>query len=300
MLQSDILKKELTDLFTPMVRKSDFSIGKKFGKIVTSKSNQATSCMTVGPTGSSKSMSNISIGVNAALEIAKRTKGKWTDYFNLDNIAVVDKEEIFRVMEIEKKHSVKLLDDVGIAWGSRKWQSSMNSVFNDITQTMRTANEVLLITIPDTFLLDKIPRSLVHHFIEMSRQSQTNFDKGVAIGKFFQVVRKSKEGQTWYQYENIMNRSYRRVMFKLAPADIVGPYEALRKSAAEKLKREAIASQRAPVDDGISMSSQVEMLLKKGIEKPMILQKELKKQGYEVPMNTIKSAKQRAKNKKSA
>ena len=295
MLKSDILKKELTELFTPMVSKSDFSIGKKFGKIVTSKSNQATSCMTVGPTGSSKSMSNISIGVNAALEIAKRTKGTWDDYFNLDNIAVVDKEEIFRVMEIEKKHSVKLLDDVGIAWGSRKWQSSMNTVFNDITQTMRTANEVLLITIPDTFLLDKIPRSLVHHFIEMERQSQANFDKGVAIGKFFQVVRKSKEGQTWYQYEAIQNRSYRRVIFKMGPAEIVGPYEAIRKSAAEKLKREAIASQRDPVEDSIPIASRIETLLKGGIKKPAIIQAELLKQGLDVSSNTIKSAKQRSK-----
>ena len=210
----------------------------------TSKYNQHVTTMTVGKTGSGKSNMNLAVGYAYACKVANKMGGEWQDYFNLDNIGIITREEIYRVMMIEKKYSYLMLDDIGVGWNARKWQDDFNNILNDILQTFRTDNTALAVTLPDSFLIDKVPRSMVHFFIEMDMPL---FDKGMTIAKIFETVRKPRQGKTYFQYPRGETK-FVRYAFPLAPKEITEPYEEKRRQISKDLKSERLEDFRVKME----------------------------------------------------
>ena len=237
MLKSDILKIELREMLRPIITDSSYSISKSFARKVTSKHNQSVSCMTVGSMGNGKSSANIMIGINTAVQIARYKTGPWTKYFNLDHIGILIKEEIYRVIEIDQKYAVVMPDDVGAAWNARKWADSGNIMMNDIMQTSRTENQVLLMTLPDSILIDKVPRALCQHMMTME---PPQYDKGVSIGKFFRIVRQSRDSKTFFMYENLGGMKYQKALFARPPDSFMVQYEKRRTDIAHEFKQNSI------------------------------------------------------------
>ena len=261
MLKSDILKIELREMLRPVITDSSYSISKSFARKVTSKHNQSVSCMTVGSMGNGKSSSNIMIGINTAVQIARYKTGPWTKYFNLDHIGILIKEEIYRVIEIDQKYAVVMPDDVGAAWNARKWSDSGNIMMNDIMQTSRTENQVLLMTLPDSILIDKVPRSLCQHMMTME---PPQYDKGVSVGKFFKIVRQSRDSKTFFMYENLGGMKYQKALFARPPDGFMIPYEKRRTEIAHKFKQDSIAEHKelleqsqAPKEEKISKKDRI-------------------------------------------
>lgn len=198
----------------------------------TSKYNQHVTTMTVGKTGSGKSNANLSIGYTYACKVADIMGGEWEDYFNLDHIGIITREEIFKVMQINTKYAYLMLDDIGVGWNARKWQDDFNNILNDILQTFRTDNTALSLTLPNSFLIDKVPRSLIHYFIEMDIPV---FDKGFTIAKVFEVVMKPRQNKVYMMYPRAKEK-YVRYAFPKAPDAITVPYEERRIQIAKDLK----------------------------------------------------------------
>lgn len=261
MLKSDELKIKLRKMLHPVITDSSYSISKSFARKVTSKHNQSVSCMTVGSMGNGKSSSNIMIAINTAIQIARYKKGPWTKYFNLDHIGILIKEEIYRVIEIDQKYAVVMPDDVGAAWNARKWSDSGNIMMNDIMQTSRTENQVLLMTLPDSILIDKVPRALCQHMMTME---PPQYEKGVSVGKFFRIVRQSRDSKTFFMYENLGGMKYQKALFARPPDGFMLPYEKRRTEIAHKFKQDSIAEHKelleqsqAPKEEKISKKDRI-------------------------------------------
>lgn len=246
MLKSDELIIELREKLSPVITSTSYSISKAFARKVTSPRNQSVSMMTVGSMGDGKSSSNIMLAINCALQIARYKTGPWTKYFNLDHIGILTKEEIYRVIEIDTKYAVVMPDDVGAAWNARKWSDAGNIMMNDILQTSRTENQIVLMTLPDSILIDKVPRALCQHLMTME---PPQYDKGVSVGKFFKIVRMARQDKTYFMYEDLGGLKYQKALFARPPQSFMGPYEKLRTDIAHKFKMDSIAEHKAAQEE---------------------------------------------------
>jgi nucleoside-triphosphatase THEP1 len=211
----------------------EFSFSKYIAEVITGPNNQHASITINGRTGSGKSNAGLVLANNIAEHVAKIKGGAREDYFNINHVAIITNEEILSVMEINKKYSVIIIDDAGVGMGARNWQKEENKLLNNILMTMRTDNTCLIVTVPNSFMIDKIPRNLSHWFIEME---SANFKKGFTTAKVFQVRQQPRSGKIYYQYPKIKGARVIRTVFKRAPDDVVNPYEVKRTAIAAQLK----------------------------------------------------------------
>ncbi len=203
--------------------------------------NQHVTMMTVGRTGTGKSYANLRLAYDCACELARRKGGKWQDYFSLDNVAVIEIEHAFEMLLKMKKHQIYIFDDIGVGWNARKWKEEGNQALNDIFQTFRTENCILLMTLPDTFLIDKVPRSGVHYFMEMEA---SYFDKGFTMAKFFRTWRMHRANEIHYIYPRIEKNQFVRYVFPKPPEELLRDYDRMREEAAKALIQQRLEELR--------------------------------------------------------
>ena len=206
------------------------------GAPVASKHNQHAIVMIVGKTGEGKSRTGLFMGYRVAVYLAKQLGGVWQDYFNSENIAVMTTEEVIRVMKANSPKKVIILDDIGAAWNSRDWNSKGNKILNRIIMTFRNKNNLLILTLPDSVILDKVPRNLLHYHIEMFKQE---FDDGFAIYKLFRVLRRYRTGKTYFIHPRLNGVKFvaGAVDDSEIPQELIDEYETRRnviQEAAEK------------------------------------------------------------------
>lgn len=226
-----------------------FSISSKFAEIITSDYNQSTSLLIVGKTGAGKSNAALKICYDTAVKVAKIKGGTWKDYFSIDNIAVISNEEIYSVVQrMDRKFNCYICDDIGVGLNSRKWQSQTNILMNDILQTMRTTNTLVILTVPMGFMLDKVTRNLPHYYMEME---MAIFEKGISIGKFFEVSHRPRQNKVFHVYLADRKRGTKtvRAYFELAPEELRAKYEEKRREVAEKLRDEKMAQFKELMDE---------------------------------------------------
>lgn len=200
---------------------------------ITGPYDQDISFLLVGNKGRGKSLAALSISFYTACELAERLGGRWQDYFNPDtNMAIILEEEANNVMRIQKKYQCKDYDDIGIGWGARNWQNQDNKDKNDVFQINRTDNTLQIFSVPNQFLLDKVPRSLVSHYGEMAQQF---FAHGFTTIKIFEPETLFREGKIIQPYLNVERSKY--VLFRIPkpPDDLIEYYK----------KRRAINKERA-------------------------------------------------------
>lgn len=216
---------------------SSVSFSHQVADIITSRFNQSYAMLIVGKMGSGKSLAAIELAYQVARWVATIKGGKWEDYFGMDNIAVITTDELKRVMGKMKRYNCYILDDIGVGINSRKFQTVINIAFNDIFTTWRTENTFLIATVPDSFLLDKVPRSLVNAFCEHEFSA---FERNVSVFKLFEVSRKPREQKTYYIYPRGDGRRFLRLVVHKPPAELVTPYEKKRHDIAKQLKEERL------------------------------------------------------------
>jgi hypothetical protein len=224
----------------PLTEEQQIHIEDILGVPVASKHNQHAIVMIVGKTGEGKSRAGLYIGYKVAVYLAKRLGGKWQDYFNSENIAVMTTEEVIRVMKANSPKKVIILDDIGAAWNSRDWNSKGNKILNRIVMTFRNKNNLLILTLPDSFILDKVPRNLLHYHVEMFKQE---YDDGFSIYKLFRVLRRYRTGKTYFVHPRLNGVKYvaGAIDDSEIPQELIDEYEARRnviQEAAEKADME--------------------------------------------------------------
>lgn len=224
------------------ISKKDYTaitMGELFGKKITSSHNQHVLLQIVGKTGTGKSNAALYIATKTAEYVAKKMGGKPEDYFTIDNCAIMELDSIIPVMkEIDKKrYNIFILDDIGASYGARDYQNKVNKAFNKILQTFRDSNTLVIFTMPDQMLIDKVPRKLAHYNIEMTTQI---YHKKLSMGKLFEVKELYKSGKTIYPFIQENGIKYVRALFRLVDGDLHDEYERRRAIIRKKMTADCI------------------------------------------------------------
>jgi hypothetical protein len=248
-------KKTIDNILNPLNRvrlacdmKKDgelLTMGKFFCDIITSTHNQHALVNIIGKTGMGKSNAAMAIGLATAKEIANKIGGKPEDYFNIDNIAIMKLDSIIPIIEDldQKKYNIIILDDIGASYSARDFQKAINKNINKIFQTFRDTNTLVILTMPDTFLIDKVARKLAHYQIEIIEKRH---DQGLSIGKLVQLVEQYRNSSKTH-YHFIVDKhgiKYTRVVFKRVHDDLANQYEAKRTAIRASMQQNSIKAIR--------------------------------------------------------
>lgn len=182
---------------------------------ICSEHNQHATLMVWAPTGKGKSWSAGAIGECVAQHVAEIKGGEPEDYFTPENVAIITHEEVLRVLstKIDKKYSVIGFDDIGLAWSARDFMDKFNQAMNDIAQTIRTRNLFAYFTLPDPFLIDKVPRELIRYVCKVE---SSHFDMYYTECKIQEPMKKVQWGKKLYPYLLDLdgNRINRHIIFR--------------------------------------------------------------------------------------
>ena len=226
---------------------NEFYMGKLLGDIIGSKHNQHCLMAIIGRTGTGKSSAALQIATETAKYMSK-LNGHSPDYFfNIEHVAIISEDEIIRVMSGIKKHGIYILDDIGVGWNSRKWQSKANIVMNNIIQTFRTWNNLLILTVPDDENIDKVPRNSLRYRIDMK---DANFDMGYSLGAMQEMTRNFKMKKNIFPYPKENGVKYVRVKFSRPPAELADEYEKRRTAIQAKMQEDNLAQMREVFEEG--------------------------------------------------
>lgn len=211
------------------------SLAEYFAEKITSNGNQHIILRIVGSAGTGKSWAGIELGIEVSKCVAAIKGGTPEDYYSFErDLAVMSQTEVKRIMENPGKYHILHLDDVGVAWNARRFNNNFNIDMNDIIQTFRPNNNLVIMTMQSGFLVDKVPRSLAHYEIEME---QAHFDEGFTIAKVNKIVMKHKTGNLHYPYLYVDGCKYKRHIFESPPKEWTDKYEIERARQLELLKQ---------------------------------------------------------------
>lgn len=204
-----------------------------FAEHITGSGNQHIILRIVGSAGTGKSWAGIELAVEVSKCVAELKGGNPEDYYSFEkDLAIMGQQEVKRVMTNPGKYHILHLDDVGVAWNARKFNKEFNIDMNDIIQTFRPNNNLVIMTMQSGFLVDKVPRSLAHYEIEME---QTYFNQGFTIAKVNKIVLKHKTGAIHYPYLYLNGCKYKRHIFETPPKEWTDRYEIERSKQLEAL-----------------------------------------------------------------
>ena len=205
----------------------DFDLCKEIAQKITSKYNQHDTAIVVGDKGSGKSWAAIRIAYEVSVEVAKIKGGKPEDYFTFENIAIITKDEVLRVLKTRMgQYFIVIFDDIGVGWSNRDFQTKFNKVMNGIYQTFRTRNIFLIMTVPDPSYIDKLPRLMLHYQLEVV---DSYFHKGFVEVKVKESKKIIQMNKNIYPYITRNGSRYPRHVIMTAPDHLTEPYEIARK-----------------------------------------------------------------------
>ena len=209
------------------------SLAEFLADIITSPHNQHCIVRIVGSAGTGKSWAAVDLAIEVSKIVAERKGGIPENYYNFkENLAVMNKEDIKRVMTNPRIYAIIHLDDVGVPVNARNYQDQYNIDFNDIIQTFRPNHNLVIMTMQAAFLIDKVPRTLAHIEIEME---SANFDEGFTVAKVQRIVLKHKTGKIHYPYLVINGVKYVRHIFEKPDEILMEEYERVRAISLKKL-----------------------------------------------------------------
>jgi len=214
---------------------TDLFLGEVFGEIITSGNNQNIICLIEAKPGQGKSWSAMSIACAAAVHLARKLGGNPWDYFNIDHMGIIMPDVMTDVILAMKKYNIVILDDIGPAYSGRKWQSKGNEAINNMLQTMRTDNNIIIMTVPDSDIIDKIGRNILHFKIVMKQpMHKMGFSLGhlSTVDKMYNVSSR----KNMFPYMKLPDKIYNYARFDKPPKSLTDEYEKRRAVQLLRLK----------------------------------------------------------------
>lgn len=227
---------------------NELYLGEVFGNVITSGNNKNIICLIEAKPGQGKSWTAIAIAIACSLHLAKKLGGKPWDYFSIDNIGIIMPDEITNVVSHMKKYGIYILDDIGMAYAGRKWQSKGNEAMNNMLQTMRTDNNIIIMTVPDSDWIDKIGRNILHFKIVMK---QPLHSIGYSLGRLVTVEKmyNSVNRKNLFPYLKLPDKIYNYALFPKPHKLITDEYERRRAIQLERLKEHSAGGMEESVQE---------------------------------------------------
>lgn len=263
--------KEVQDALNPITKvrlscemNSDdvaLTMGKFFGDIISSSHNQHALINIIGKTGMGKSNAAMRIGIEVANYLANKLGGTPEKYFSINNVAIMKLDSIIPIIEDldNMRYNIIILDDIGASYGARDFQNKINKNINKIFQTFRDTNTLVIMTMPDTFLIDKVARKLAHFQIELTEKRH---DQGVSIGKLLQLKENYRgDGKTHFHFiVGPDGTKYTRIVFKRVDKEFADKYEKKRTEIRQSMQAASIANIRNAENDDSEESKELNEL----------------------------------------
>lgn len=215
-------------------------MGKFFGEKIISEHNQHVLVNLIGKTGMGKSNASMRIGEEVSKYIASVKGGSPNDYFNISNIAIMRLDSVVPIIEDldNKQFNIIILDDIGASYSARDFNKAINKNINKIFQTFRDTNTMVILTMPDTLMIDVVARRLAHFQIEIT---EARHDEGISVGKLFQIFEQyRKNSRPHYHFVNYAGIKYTKIAFTRAGDELVNEYETKRKEIRKLMMAESI------------------------------------------------------------
>ena len=217
-----------------------------FAARITSIHKKDVLMLLVGERGSGKSYSLLSLAEGCSHEVAKKIGGRPEDYFKPEkNVAVIQDKAIEESMRNLERYNIYILDDAGVGWDSRAFATTLNKRLNHILQTCRTDNCILLISVIDPFTIDKVPRTMVRYYSEMSEQLH---DYGMNLIKVFRNKRLFREGKNVTPHLRFGPKMVVKRWIVNAPSkELAERYDKIREINARKVREQMCEIEETPI-----------------------------------------------------
>lgn len=249
-------------------------LGYNIAKTITSPHNQYLTMLMVGNPGSGKSWAAMDIAIKTAWYVSRIIEGKsapashWYNYFNLDNMAIITLDNVATVFDRLRQYNIYILDDIGVGYSARDFNKDKNKNMNKIIQTFRTDNACVIFTVPDKFMIDKVPRSLVERYLEFEKSGGI-YSQGVNLFRYMNITNLKRDGKQIYAYQVAQEAKQRNQYVRhkaFRPPDVLTiPYEKLRRQIALDL-REREAAELREADASPEMHCNPEVDAKRNLE----------------------------------
>jgi len=225
-------------------------IANEIARAITSQFNQHITLLIVGQPGSGKSWASIDLAYQAAYQVSRIIDGKdaphemWWKYFNLDHMAIVTLDRVTNLLKHIRRYGIYILDDIGVGYNARDWQKSKNRKMNEIIQTFRTDNTCVIYTVPDRFLIDKVPRSLVERYMEFEKEEQVFSNRSrqmesINVFRYFNITSLKRDSKQLFTYmidhATSGNQFARHIAVK-PPERLIREYDQIRGDVARELR----------------------------------------------------------------
>lgn len=215
-----------------------FNVARWVAKEVTGTKNVDKKIYVVGPAGSGKSMTGLSLAAACAKWISFFNEGDFkhsSKYFKFDedHIAVINTDDFIKLMtKYPEKNSVRIIDDCGAAVGftNRRSMSKENLDIVSIYGTNRVRNCVTIICVQDTNFTDKRMRMLADIIIDLRNYTQSG---PLRMGKLWHIrmvddLRGGYRKCRFMTYENGQWVTQESVACFMPPDDLLKQYNELR------------------------------------------------------------------------
>lgn len=160
--------------------------------------------------------------------------------FNIDKVCFTASQFLNAVDTIKRNGEVLIMDEIGVALSSRKWQSLSNVLTNEIIQTFRYKRIISFFVVPDFSFVDSQARKLVQAFSEVKRLGNDPAEMWIYFLSYDR-----KRGKPYFEHpliqNNGMSMKVQRLIFKgMASKDLINQYEEKHKKFKEQLRQKNI------------------------------------------------------------
>lgn len=225
-----------------------FSIGRHWTSITTGPYNQDVICLINGPKGTGKSNFMLAEGHFSAVLEAEILGGTPEDYFNIDNICIMDPDSIIETLTKPEKYQIIGLDDNGTVNGAREFRSDLNRWVNNILVTNRPQHNIVMQTTPDQGHVDKQAREIGGYYIEMLPNEAARAH-GFSVCKFFKRTKNFRIGKGMFQYPYWNDGLVYRIVVERAPKHLEEEYEKKREIFMKKAWRHGLDKDAGTIED---------------------------------------------------
>jgi len=227
---------------------NELYLAEVFGSIISSGNNKNIICLVEAKPGQGKSWAAMRLACDCAVYLSEHLGGVPTDYFTIDNMGIIMPDKMVECIENMKKYQVTILDDVGMAYAGRKWQSKGNEAMNNMLQTMRTDNNIIIMTVPDSDWIDKIGRNILHFKLVMETPLHS---MGYSMGRITAVQKlyNATSRKNIFPYLKLPDKIYNKVVFSRPDEVLTVEYESRRAIQLGRLKQESIDLLKSNVNE---------------------------------------------------
>lgn len=220
------------------INKERFSISAHFVDITCGPYKQDIMCNLAGKKGSGKSYSSLEIARCCAIRTAIKLdndESKWTDYFSMDNVAIMDTDKMIDILTSNEKHQVIISDDSGTIQGARKFRSDDNQNMNDVLVVNRTNNCIYLSSAPESNHVDKQARGLPEHQIDFVK-NYAGLSSGFATCKYFEKITDPKTSNSYHVYHYWRDMKVLRCIIQAPPKALTDEYDKMREEGKKRIQ----------------------------------------------------------------